>query len=111
MSRATSLLVAVAVVHGGSALLHSAGSPARGVRLACIPGSAPLTPSTALPGGGGHRWARAAVRMEEDASPKPIIKDANGKFKKSIASVNEQLSTIRVGRATSDMLDRVEVER
>uniref|UniRef100_A0A7S4EWH4 Ribosome recycling factor domain-containing protein n=1 Tax=Chrysotila carterae TaxID=13221 RepID=A0A7S4EWH4_CHRCT len=53
---------------------------------------------------------RAAVVLQEDLNTKTVIKDAEKKLKKSLASVTEQLSTIRVGRATSDMLDRVQVE-
>eukprot|EP00965_Chrysotila_dentata_P195485 6177022-Pleurochrysis_carterae.AAC.2 len=53
---------------------------------------------------------RAAVVLQEDLNTKTVIKDAEKKLKKSLASVTEQLSTIRVGRATSDMLDRVQVK-
>ena len=38
-----------------------------------------------------------------------VVKDASVKFKKSVTSVVEQLSTLRVGRATTGMLDRVQV--
>ena len=49
---------------------------------------------------------------EEDETPDPqvVIKDAVQKMKKSVASVQESLSTLRVGRASPSLLDRVEVD-
>ena len=38
-----------------------------------------------------------------------LLADADGKMVKSIKSVQEQLSTLRVGRATPSLLDRVQV--
>ena len=52
----------------------------------------------------------AIVRMEdEDPDPDAVIKDAVDKFKKTIASTQESLMTLRVGRANPGLLDRVEV--
>jgi len=69
---------------------------------------APRTPSAVLV---GHNWRVAAIRMADDdmPDPKPVINDAVDKMKKSVASVQENLSTLRVGRASPDILDRVEV--
>lgn len=54
---------------------------------------------------------RAAVHLAEDVpDPDAVIKDASAKFKKTLASTQEQLSTLRVGRASPSLLDRVEVE-
>ena len=52
---------------------------------------------------------RACVVLEDDVpNVGPMLKDANARMKKSVSNVAEQLSTLRVGRATSDMLDRVQ---
>ena len=52
----------------------------------------------------------ALVRMEdEDPDPDAVISDAVEKMKKSIGSVQESLSTLRVGRASPQLLDRVQV--
>ena len=53
----------------------------------------------------------AIVRMEDEEDPDPdaVIKDAVDKFKKTIASTQESLMTLRVGRANPGLLDRVEV--
>ena len=55
---------------------------------------------------------RAAVRLADDDEPDPgaVIKDAAGKMKKTISNVQESLATLRVGRASPSLLDRVEVE-
>ena len=54
---------------------------------------------------------RAALSMqEEEPNPKVIIDEATEKLKKSVASVQESLSTIRVGKATPNILDRVVVD-
>ena len=55
---------------------------------------------------------RALVLAADDADPNPAseIADATDKMKKTIASVQDKLATIRVGRATPSLLDRVEVE-
>ena len=51
-----------------------------------------------------------SVRMEdEEPDPKVVIKDMEGKMKKSAASVQESLSSLRVGRASPSLLDRVTV--
>ena len=39
-----------------------------------------------------------------------LLKDSGGRMKKSVSNVQEQLATIRVGRAAPSMLDRIEVE-
>jgi len=58
-----------------------------------------------------HRPQRACVVLEDETPDVgPMLKDANSRMKKSVSNVAEQLSTLRVGRATSDMLDRVQVE-
>ena len=46
---------------------------------------------------------------DEDPDPDAVIKDAVDKFKKTIASTQESLMTLRVGRANPGLLDRVEV--
>lgn len=53
----------------------------------------------------------APLRMEEEDTPDPkkVIKEAKDKMKKSVASVSDSLSTLRVGRANPSLLDRVEV--
>ena len=50
----------------------------------------------------------AAVLMEADGGA--VLKDCGGRMKKSVANVQEQLATLRVGRATPNMLDRVMVD-
>jgi ribosome recycling factor len=53
----------------------------------------------------------AAVRLQEaDPDPKAVISDAEQKMKKSVASVQDSLSTLRVGRASPSLLDRVVVD-
>ncbi|KAL7569074.1 hypothetical protein ACA910_016915 [Epithemia clementina (nom. ined.)] len=45
-----------------------------------------------------------------DKTIKDITKDANERMKKSIDSVKQNLMTIRTGRATANMLDRIKVD-
>lgn len=56
--------------------------------------------------------ARAAlIRMaDDDPDPDAVIKAAVEKLKKTVASTQESLSTLRVGRASPSLLDRVEVD-
>jgi ribosome recycling factor len=44
------------------------------------------------------------------AAAKEIVKEAEAKMKKSLASVQDSLATLRVGRASPTLLDRVQVE-
>jgi len=48
------------------------------------------------------------MELRDDAAV--VVKDAEVKMKKSVGSVQEQLSTLRVGRATPSLLNRVMVE-
>lgn len=64
-----------------------------------------------------HRLASrrcGALCMEEGDAPDfdggALLKDSGGRMKKSVSNVQEQLATIRVGRAAPSMLDRVEVD-
>lgn len=57
-----------------------------------------------------RRRLRHAHVVAQELDSGVLVKDASAKFKKSVANVVEQLSTLRVGRATTDMLDRVQVE-
>jgi len=53
---------------------------------------------------------RAAIRLEDaDPDPGAVIKDASKKMKKTISSVQDNLATLRVGRASPSLLDRIEV--
>jgi len=47
---------------------------------------------------------------DEEPDPKDVINEAEDKFKKSVSNVQEALSTIRVGKATPNLLDRVQVD-
>lgn len=55
---------------------------------------------------------RCALQMCDapDFDGGALLKDSGGRMKKSVANVQEQLATIRVGRAAPSMLDRVEVD-
>ena len=89
--------------------------------LCCVATSLALRPAPPLcraPAAASSRAAlrRAAapsVRMMADADPAEVagklVKESVGKMKKSVASVSEALSTLRVGRANPSLLDRVEV--
>lgn len=55
------------------------------------------------------RRTAVIVAADEEPDPKAEIKQATEKMKKTISSVQENLSTLRVGRATPSLLDRVEV--
>lgn len=64
-----------------------------------------------------HRLAPrrcGALFMEDGDAPDfdggALLKDSGGRMKKSVSNVQEQLATIRVGRAAPSMLDRIEVE-
>ena len=68
-------------------------------------------------GGGGGGTAAAEVDEAPAASGGAaevdldvVVSDAEERMKKSLSSVQEQLATLRVGRATPDMLDRVLVD-
>ena len=53
-----------------------------------------------------------AVRLaddDEEPDPKAVLKEAEEKMKKSVSTVSENLATLRVGRASPNLLDRVEV--
>jgi len=83
----------------------------------CAPlvGSLRLSASPALAGPHAHAAVtqpRAALIRLEDEDPDPgiVIEDAVGKMKKTIASVQDSLATLRVGRANPSLLDRVEVD-
>jgi len=53
----------------------------------------------------------AVIRLEEDdPDPQAVIEDAVGKMKKTLGSVQDSLATLRVGRASPNLLDRVEVD-
>jgi len=58
------------------------------------------------------RRRHADVLLADDAEPDPgaVIKEAESKMKKSVASVQESLATLRVGRANPSLLDRVQVD-
>mmetsp|Transcript_48318 Transcript_48318/g.155498 ORF Transcript_48318/g.155498 Transcript_48318/m.155498 type:complete len:294 (-) Transcript_48318:142-1023(-) len=71
----------------------------------------------AASGGGGGGTAAAEVDEAPAASGGAaevdldvVVSDAEERMKKSLSSVQEQLATLRVGRATPDMLDRVLVD-
>lgn len=85
-------------------------SPLLAAALRVAPGSCP---ATYISRAGLHSWARTApIRLadgDDTPSPEPVLKDASDKMKKSLASVQENLSTLRVGRASPDLLDRVVV--
>lgn len=52
----------------------------------------------------------AHVLLQEDGfDTKALTKDADERMKKTVSSVTEKLATLRVGRASADMLDRVMV--
>ena len=53
--------------------------------------------------------SRAAVCMDE-LDGLEGLEDADTRMTKSVASVQDQLMTLRVGRASPSMLDRVEVD-
>jgi ribosome recycling factor len=58
------------------------------------------------------RRAGAPVRMADDEDapdPKEVLAAAKARFKKSVVSVQEQLSSVRVGKASPALLDKVMV--
>ena len=70
-------------------------------------------------GGGGGGGGTAAAEVDEapaasggaaEVDLDVVVSDAEERMKKSLSSVQEQLATLRVGRATPDMLDRVLVD-
>mmetsp|Transcript_32136 Transcript_32136/g.54922 ORF Transcript_32136/g.54922 Transcript_32136/m.54922 type:complete len:225 (-) Transcript_32136:445-1119(-) len=58
----------------------------------------------------GRRGGNFLQMNEDGPDAAALVKEAGSKMKKSVAAVQEQLSTLRVGRATASMLDRVEVD-
>ena len=52
----------------------------------------------------------AALRMDEGEEGLEIVMDAEERMAKSVASMQDKLMTLRVGRASPSMLDRVEVD-
>merc|ERR1719354_559835 len=52
----------------------------------------------------------AALRMDEGEEGLEIVMDAEERMAKSVASMQDNLMTLRVGRASPSMLDRVEVD-
>ena len=52
----------------------------------------------------------AILFMSTEISVKDITADAEERMNKSVEAVKTNLSTIRTGRASSNMLDRVKVE-
>lgn len=73
--------------------------------------SAPARPAAAAACTIVKPLARTALicMADDDPDPKAVISDAEDKFKKTCSNVQEQLSTLRVGRANPGLLDRVEV--
>ena len=57
-----------------------------------------------------HSRPAATLFMSTEVSVKDITSDAEKRMGKSINSVKTNLSTIRTGRASSNMLDRVTVD-
>lgn len=51
-----------------------------------------------------------ALRMDEGEEGLEIVMDAEDRMAKSVASMQDKLMTLRVGRASPSMLDRVEVD-
>ncbi len=57
----------------------------------------------------GRHGSRPVMAAGGDApDPAPVAEAATEKMKKSVSNVVEQLGTLRVGRASPDMLDRVQ---
>ena len=91
------------------ALLVATAVPAHvfGLRLpisAVAPHNTAASASTAL--------RHAQIRCEDDGrdtDPEVVISEAVDKMKKSVANVQDQLGTLRVGRASPSLLDRVSV--
>jgi len=52
----------------------------------------------------------AGLHMEEGEEGLEVVMDADERMQKSLASVQAKLMTLRVGRASPSMLDRVEVD-
>ena len=52
----------------------------------------------------------ARVRLQETFDTKALTRDAEERMKKTVLTVMEKLATLRVGRASPDMLDRVIVD-
>ena len=53
---------------------------------------------------------RACPIMYEEGEEELVMDEAVAKMKKSLSSCVDSLATLRVGRATPDMLDRVQVD-
>ena len=56
-----------------------------------------------------RQCGRAAISLQEDDGGLEVVMDGEERMAKSVASVQDQLMTLRVGRASPNMLDRVEV--
>ena len=52
----------------------------------------------------------ACVQLQETFDTKALTWDAEERMKKTVSTVTEKLATLRVGRASPDMLDRVTVD-
>ena len=52
----------------------------------------------------------AALHMEEGEEGPEVVMDADDRMQKSLASMQDKLMTLRVGRASPSMLDRIEVD-
>jgi len=84
-------------------------SPMLAAALRIAPGACPTIYTSRT---GMHSWVRTtSVRLADDEppSPEPVLKEASEKMKKSVASVQENLSTLRIGRASPNLLDRVNI--
>jgi len=95
----TPLLLWTSTLYAAAMTLH----PAR--TLLCGPAALPLSTVCSRP--------RALVKLAaDDAEPDPdeVITEATRKMKKSVASLQDSLSTLRVGRANPSLLDRVQVD-
>ena len=72
---------------------------------------APAYHLSAAPTAAIARCRVATVCMaDDDPDPKGVVNDASEKFSKSVSSVAESLSTLRIGKASASMLDRVMVD-
>jgi ribosome recycling factor len=58
-----------------------------------------------------RNWRTDDFKMQEDGPDlKAMVKDASENFKKSVTALQESLSTVRAGRASPDLLNRVVVD-
>jgi len=91
-------------------LLLALGALGASLRITPVPYAGRLPASTTWP---CRHGAVCLAEADDEVTPgaaKDVVKEAESKMKKSVGSVQDSLATLRVGRASPTLLDRVQVE-